>query len=140
MNGWQLAQFTLIQLQQLYCIPLVQWSLHKYKCLWSVRYGVWGVRAGVQVSKMELHTQYNTLRLGYSWISFWYIKQRIQRSYCLQEIIMSVNTLKFRIAHIHNAWIGSVLSRTQLLDTNTIMRKPSRKIIHLPCNMHELVV
>ena len=20
-----------------YCVPLVQWSLHKYKCLWDVR-------------------------------------------------------------------------------------------------------
>ena len=29
----------------------VRWSLHKYKCLWSVR-----VRARVQVSRRELHT------------------------------------------------------------------------------------
>ena len=37
-----------------YCISLVRWSLHKYKCLWGVGGG--GVRADVQVSKMELYT------------------------------------------------------------------------------------
>ena len=33
------------------CTPLGRWSLHKYKCLWSV-----GVRARIQVSGRELHT------------------------------------------------------------------------------------
>ena len=33
--------------------PLVQWSLHNYKCLWTE---VWGAKARIQVSKKEFYT------------------------------------------------------------------------------------
>ena len=41
---------TLIKLKKNNRTPLVQCSLHKYKCLWGV-----GIRAGIQVSKRKLH-------------------------------------------------------------------------------------
>ena len=44
--------------------------------------GVWGVKAGVQVSKNEISHTY-TLRLGYSRISILYKKEKKKKDLCI---------------------------------------------------------
>ena len=64
----------------------MRWSLHKYKCLWSIE-----TRAGVQVSRKEFHTH---IHLDYVRVEF-YLVLKIKIKKIKKKVQISIVNIKF---------------------------------------------